>query len=222
MPRLCSAAPAPASSVTVVAPPVSATVVGLAVSDTVPSRSPRLKSVVEKVALSALAAAAVSETRTPRDARVETVAGDLRLLVFSVRSVTRLLPTRPLSVERLPSLTVKLRAVSDLPPAEKRSPPEWLIVPRAVARVERAAGDREATPPRRCDRSTRTPARSAPSRPGVELERGGPARERVVRRCGGGCGGKQQRAAAATIKVRFKESSVDVVAHPYESDAPIG
>ena len=45
MPRLCSAAPAPASSVTVVAPPVSATEVGLAVSDTVPSRSPRLNSV---------------------------------------------------------------------------------------------------------------------------------------------------------------------------------
>ena len=48
---------APGSSVTVVAPPVSAIVLGLAVTATVPSRRPFLNSVVWKVALSALAAA---------------------------------------------------------------------------------------------------------------------------------------------------------------------
>ena len=65
IPRLCSALAAPGSSVTVVAPPVSSIVLGLAVTATVPSRRPFLNSVVWKVALSALAAALVSATRTP-------------------------------------------------------------------------------------------------------------------------------------------------------------
>ncbi len=65
IPRLCSAEAAPASRVTVVAPPVSPTLRGLARSETVPSLSPRANRSVEKVALSALAAAPVSATRTP-------------------------------------------------------------------------------------------------------------------------------------------------------------
>ena len=148
----------------------------------------------------------------------------LALLVFSVSSVTRMLPTRPLSVERLPSLTVKLRAVSDLPPAENLSPPEWLIVPRAA--VQRAAGDRErdARTRGRDRRDAHAGAAERLRHRGVELERGGAARERVVRACAAGAAAGISVAAAATIKVRFKSSSgpVDVVAHPYESDAPIG
>ena len=63
--RLCSALAAPGSSVTVVAPPVSSTVFGRACTITLPSFRPRLNSFVWNVALSALAAGAVSATFTP-------------------------------------------------------------------------------------------------------------------------------------------------------------
>ena len=104
MPRLCSACGAPGSSVTVVALPSSATVLGLAVHGHGAEPQALLNSVVWNVALSALAAALVSRTRTPvifvsRPARVI-----LALLVSSVSSVTRAPPTRPDSVEDLPEL----------------------------------------------------------------------------------------------------------------------
>ena len=89
MPRLCSAPAAPGSSVTVVAPPVSSTVLGFAVTATVPSRRPFLNSVVWNVALSALAAALVSSTRTPVIFVSSPARAILALLVSSVSSVTR-------------------------------------------------------------------------------------------------------------------------------------
>ena len=131
IPRLCSAAPAPASSATVVVPDASETVSGVARTVTLPSSSPARNRCVEKVALSALAAAPVRDTRT-RVMRVSRPTRVMRArLVSTFRSVTRDLPTCALSVDLRASLIRKDRALSDLPPAENFSPPECSIVPAA-------------------------------------------------------------------------------------------
>ena len=141
MPRLCSAFAAPGSSVTVVAPPVSATVLGLAVTATVPSRRPFLNSVVWNVALSALAAALVSRTRTPVIFVSSPARVILALLVSSVRSVTRAPPTRPDSVEAFPSLTVNELSVSRVRAGGQLEAAGVLDRAGRVRAVERAAGD---------------------------------------------------------------------------------
>ena len=104
---------------------------------------------------------------------------------------------------------MKLRAVSDLPPAEKRSPPECLIVPRALplSSVPPVIGKLYAARAGATG-ATRTPAPlSAFATAGVELQRGGPARERVVRRLRGGCGGEQQRGGRGPHQGAFQGSS---------------
>ena len=132
MPRLVSAASAPASISSDVA--LSARMSASSVCErtfAVPSNRPFLNAVTPNVALSAVAAFCVSRARSPLTLVLKPAR--LTRAPVSRSRCTRCPPTRALSMIRRPTATRGERSVSRFPPAEKRSPPACRIVPAAVA-----------------------------------------------------------------------------------------
>jgi hypothetical protein len=126
MPAATIASSVAGSGTSPVCPPARTASSGVALSETLPTRSPRLNSLVSKARFRAAAAALVSRAPTP----LITVSRPL-LETFALSSDR--LNTRNVALPAfaarnaffLPITTRKFRRATDSPPAESFRPPEW-------------------------------------------------------------------------------------------------